>query len=64
MRRAKPFIPPKVTVAAVTVGNGYDALDIVGSLDPYTPLFAPAGHYDVRNQLRARAPAVADLVSP
>jgi hypothetical protein len=49
MRRAKPFIPPKVTVAAVTVGNAYDTIGIVESLNP---------------QPRALSPAVANLVSP
>ena len=50
MPRTKPFVAPKVTVAEVSAGDGFDTVTIAGSLSPYTPPLAPAGLYDVRTE--------------
>jgi hypothetical protein len=42
MRRAKPFIAPKVTVTDVSAADRFDTITVAGSLSPYTPPFAPS----------------------
>jgi hypothetical protein len=42
MRRAKPFIAPKVTVTDVSAADRFDTITVAGSLSAYTPPFAPS----------------------
>jgi hypothetical protein len=55
MSRAKRFVAPKVSVTAITPGERFDTIAVVGLLHPYGPPFAPAGLYDLRTERQEAA---------